>query len=133
MNIYLKFLSFIFFKSLIFVSLVMFSLVFLLNILSELEFFKDLEVSIVFTVFLSLINSPSLIFEMFPFILLISTQLFFIKLFENKEIDIFKYTGLKNSKIIFILGVLSMIVGIFVSTILQFVFKLEKFLFRIEI
>ena len=117
MNIYLKFLSFIFFKSLIFVSLVMFSLVFLLNILSELEFFKDLEVSIVFTVFLSLINSPSLIFEMFPFILLISTQLFFIKLFENKEIDIFKYTGLKNSKIIFILGVLSMIVGIFVSTI----------------
>ena len=99
MNIYLKFLSFIFFKSLIFVSLVMFSLVFLLNILSELEFFKDLEVSIVFTVFLSLINSPSLIFEMFPFILLISTQLFFIKLFENKEIDIFKYTGLKIQKL----------------------------------
>ena len=95
----------------------MFSLVFLLNILSELEFFKELEVSITFALFLSLINSPSLIFEMFPFILLISTQLFFIKLFENKEIDIFKYTGLKNSKIIFIIGILSLIVGIFVSTL----------------
>lgn len=117
MTVYLKFLSVIFFKSLIFVFLIMFSLVFLLNILSELEFFKELEVSIVFTVFLSLINSPSLIFEMFPFILLISTQLFFIKLFENNEINIFKYTGLKNTKIIFILGVLSMIVGIFISTI----------------
>ena len=117
MNVYLKFLSIIFFKSLIFVFIIMFSLVFLLNILSEIEFFKELKISIPFTIFLSLINSPSLIFEMFPFILLISTQLFFIKLFENKEIDIFKYTGLKNSKIIFIIGILSLIVGIFVSTI----------------
>ena len=42
----------------------------------------------------------SIIFEMFPFIFLITTQLFFIKLFENKEIEIFKYSGLKNSKIL---------------------------------
>ena len=41
-----------------------------------------------------------LIFEMFPFIFLISTQFFFIKLFNNNEIKIFKYSGLKNSKII---------------------------------
>ncbi len=117
MSTYIKFLSIIFFKSLIFVFIIMFSLVFLLNILSEIEFFKELEVNISFAIFLSLINSPSLIFEMFPFIVLISTQLFFIKLFENKEIDIFKYKGLKNSKIIIILGVLSLIVGILTSTI----------------
>ena len=42
---------------------------------------------------------------MFPFILLITIQLFFIKLFENKEIEIFKYSGLKNSSILNILSI----------------------------
>ena len=117
MKVYIKFLSIIFFKCLFFVFLIMFSLVFLLNILSELEFFRETNVNLNFTLFLSFINSPSLIFEMFPFILLISTQLFFIKLFENKEIDIFKYSGLKNTKIIIILGILSLSTGIFISTL----------------
>ena len=43
-------------------------------------------------------SSPSIIFEMFPFIFLISTQFFFLKLFDNDEINIFKYSGLKNIK-----------------------------------
>ncbi len=117
MRVYIKFISQIFFKSLIFVFFIMMSLVFLLNLLSELEFFKDENVSINFTLFLSLLNSPTQIFEMFPFILLITIQLFFIKLFENKEIDIFKYSGLKNSKILIVLGILSIITGLFVITI----------------
>ena len=55
----------------------MISLVFILNLLSELEFFKNEDVTIGFTIFLSLINSPALIFEMFPFIMLITIQLFY--------------------------------------------------------
>ena len=43
----------------------MLSLVFILNLLSELEFFKDIDVDINFTLLLSVINSPSMIFEMF--------------------------------------------------------------------
>ena len=117
MKIYIKFISTIYFKSILFVFFVILSLIFLLNIISDLEFFKELNVSVNFTLFLSLINSPSLIFEMFPFILLISTQLFFIKFFENNEIDIFKYSGLKNSGIITILGILSLSTGIFISTL----------------
>ena len=117
MKVYTKFISIIFFKSLLFVFLVMISLVFLLNLLSELEFFKDLNVDINFTIFLSLLNSPALIFEMFPFLLLITIQLFFIKIFENKEIEIFKYSGLKNSKILYILGILSITTGMFVTVI----------------
>ena len=54
---------------------------------------------------------------MFPFILLITVQLFFIKLFENKEIEIFKYSGLKNSKIILTLSILSVVTGVLVSSI----------------
>tara|TARA_B100001939_G_C16943755_1_gene619349 strand:- start:1993 stop:3000 length:1008 start_codon:yes stop_codon:yes gene_type:complete len=95
----------------------MLSLVFILNLLSELEFFKDENVNLSFIFLLSLINSPSQIFEMFPFIMLITIQLFFIKLFENKEIEIFKYSGLKNSSILKILSVLSIISGIFIITV----------------
>ncbi len=113
MKVYIKFIASIFFKSLFFVFLVMASLIFVLNLLTELEFFKDENVTIGFTLFLSLLNSPILIFEMFPFIILVTIQLFFIKIYEYKELDIFKYSGLKNSKILIILCSLSILVGIF--------------------
>ena len=117
MKIYIKFISTVFFKSLVFVFLIMISLVFILNLLSELEFLKNENVGLSFTLFLSLLNSPVQIFELFPFILLITIQLFFIKFFENKEIDILKYSGLKNSRIIYILSILSIITGLFVVTV----------------
>ena len=117
MRVYIKFITTIFFRSLFFVFFIMTSLVFILNLLSELEFFKDENVEINFTLFLALLNSPSLIFEMFPFILLITIQLFFIKLFENKEIEIFKYSGLKNSSIIIVILSLSLITGILIVSI----------------
>ncbi|MDA9881150.1 LptF/LptG family permease, partial [Candidatus Pelagibacter sp.] len=90
----------------------MFSLIFILNLLTELEFFKEIEVSIAFPILLSLLNSPSMIFEMLPFIFLITTQLFFIKLFNNNEIEIFKYSGLKNSSILMIYSVITLITAI---------------------
>jgi lipopolysaccharide export system permease protein len=62
-------------------------------------------------------NTPSQIFEMFPFIFLIATQFFFIKLFNNNEINIFKYSGLNNFKIINILSILSFFIGILIITI----------------
>ena len=117
MKIYIKFISTVFFKSLVFVFLIMISLVFILNLLSELEFLKNENVGLSFTLFLSLLNSPVQIFELFPFILLITIQLFFIKFFENKEIEVFKYSGLKNSSILYILSILSMITGLFVITV----------------
>ena len=114
MKTYIKFLSFIFLKSFIYVTLIMLSLIFVLNTLTELEFFKEFNVGINFTLLLSFINSPSMIFEMFPFIFLISTQLFFIKLFNNNELEIFKYSGLTNSKILKIIATISFIFGLFI-------------------
>ena len=114
MKIYIKFLISIFFKSFFYVSVIMFSLVFILNMLAELEFFKEIDVGINFTLLLSLLNSPSMIFEMFPFIFLISTQLFFIKLFNNNELEVFKYSGLKNTNILRIISALSLVVGVII-------------------
>ncbi len=117
MKTYIKFISISFFKSLFFVFSVMISLVFILNLLTELDFFKTINVEIYYPLFLSLLNSPTMIFEMFPFIFLITTQIFFIKLFTNNEIEIFKYSGLKNSKIIIILSILSIISGILITSL----------------
>ena len=117
MKTYIKFIINSFLSSLMFVFLIMISLVFILNLLTELDFFKEIEVDIYFPLFLSLLNSPAMIFEIFPFIFLITAQLFFIKLFNNNEINIFKYSGLKNSKILTILGITSVIAGIIISTI----------------
>ena len=117
MKTYIKFLCYIFLRSFFYVFLVMFSLVFILNILSELEFFKDIDVGIEFTLLLSLLNSPSMIFEMFPFIFLLTTQFFFIKLFNNNELEVFKYSGLKNSSILIIISFLSLIMCIIIITV----------------
>jgi lipopolysaccharide export system permease protein len=117
MKTYLKFLSLIFIKSFFYVVGIMLSLIFILNTLSELEFFKDIDIGIDFTLFLSFLNSPSMIFEMFPFIFLISTQLFFIKLFDNNELEIFKYSGLKNSNILIFLSIISLIIGVLIIMI----------------
>ena len=117
MKTYTKFLLNGFVKSFVNVFLVMISLVFILNILKEIEFFSNKEVNSFYPIYLSLMSSPSVIFEMFPFIFLISTQFFFLKLFDNDEINIFKYSGLKNFKIINILSFVSLFIGILIITV----------------
>jgi len=54
---------------------------------------------------------------MFPFIFLISTQFFFNNLFTDNEMNIFKYSGLKNSKIFSILSITTFFVGILIISI----------------
>ena len=117
MKTYIKFLVNIFLNSFFYVLLIIFSLVFIINLLTELEFFKEINISIFFPIYLAFLNSPSMLFEIFPFIFLISTQLFYIKLYTNNEIQIFKYSGLKNSKILLITSVVTFIVGLVIISI----------------
>ena len=117
MKTYTKFLVNGFLKSFVNVFIVMISLVFILSILKEVEFFNNQEVNSLYPIYLSLMSSPSIIFEMFPFIFLITTQFFFLKLFNNEEINIFKYSGLKNIKIISILSLVSFFIGILIITV----------------
>ena len=114
MSIYIKFLVTNFLKSLIFVSFIIYILIFILNIFTEFEFFREIEVRYYFPIYLSLINSPSLLFEMFPFIFLISSQVCLINLMKNNQIQTFKYSGLKNSKILFILTLTSFLTGLLI-------------------
>ncbi len=117
MKTYIKFLTSIFLKSFLYVIFVILSLVFIINLLTEIEFFKNIDVSFLFTIYLSILNSPALIFEIFPFIFLIATQLFYIKLLNNDEIKIFKYSGLKNSKILIITSLITLCLGFFIISL----------------
>jgi lipopolysaccharide export system permease protein len=92
----------------------MFSLIFILNLLTELEFFKNIQVSIYYPLYFSFLNTPSFIFDVFPFIFLLSTQLFFNSLFNDDQIDILKYSGLKNSKILLIINMTTFVLGVFI-------------------
>ena len=111
----------------------MFSLVLILNLLSELDFFKNINVNTYFPLYLSLLNSVSLIFEMLPFIFLISIQFFFINLFKNNELDIFKYSGLRNTGIIKILSFTTLLVGIlFVILFYNFASNLKNIYLKLK-
>ena len=113
MKTYTKFLIINFLKSLTYVTLVLFGLIAILNVLGELEFFKNINVKSYFPLYLAALNTPAFIFKMFPFIMLISTQVFFFNIFENNQIQIFKYSGLKNSQIIKIISFTTFFVSIF--------------------
>jgi len=114
MKTYVKFLLKLFLNSILFVFFIMSCLVVILNILSEIEFFKIYDVASLFPIYMGLLNTPSLIFEIFPFIFLISTQVFFVSLFNNNEIQIFKYSGLKNSSILSIITSFTFIIGVLI-------------------
>lgn len=117
MKTYIKFIIKNFSQNFIYVLAIMLCLIFIFNLLSELDFFKNLEVSYYYPIYLSLLNSPSHIFEILPFIILITTQFFFIGLFNKNEMQIFKYSGLKNTKILSIILVLTLIIGFFAIAI----------------
>ena len=95
------------------ISLIFFSLTIILSILEEISFFKNLDVSFFYPYFLTLLGTPITLFEIFPFIFLISTQFLFYDLFKKEELNLLKINGLSNLKIIKILFISSITIGIF--------------------
>jgi lipopolysaccharide export system permease protein len=112
MKTYIKFLINLFNISLLKIFITFFIIILITNILEQIEFFKNTDLSFSYLFFLSLLNTPSVLFEILPFIFLLSTQIFFIHLIDKNELQVFKYTGLNNIKIIKILGLYSFILGI---------------------
>ncbi len=102
-----------FLKYLFIISFIFAVLTFLINILEEIKFFKDYDLGIYYPVILTLLNMPTLLFELFPFIFLITSQFFFLNLIEKDELIIFKNSGLSNLKILFIITAVSIILGLF--------------------
>lgn len=106
------------------------TVVIVMNLLEEINFFKDDSDKIILTpIFLTLLNMPSILFELFPFIFLISTLFFFIESIDNDEINVFKLYGITNLKIIQILASLSFIIGLVIILFFYNISANLKFLY----
>ena len=111
-NTYKLYLMKLYFKYLMTISIVFLCLIFVLNIIEEIKFFDDLNLSFLYPVIFTLLNLPTILFEISPFIFLITTQMFFLELYNRDEIIIFKQYGVKNLDIIKFISFISLIVGI---------------------
>jgi lipopolysaccharide export system permease protein len=110
-----------------YITIIFFSLTIILGLLEEVSFFKDYQINFLYPYFLTLLNAPITLFEIFPFIFLLTTQFLYYDLFKNDELNLLKKNGLNNLKIIKILFFLSIFIGIFnilifynISSILKF-------------
>ena len=113
-----KYISQEFLKILAAMTFAFFCLGFILNIFEEINFFKDFDVGIEIPIILSTLFVPTLLYEMFPFVVLLSGIWFFLKIKKNDEIIALKITGLSNISIILIPSILSIFLGIiFITTI----------------
>ena len=109
-----KYLINLFLKKILLISLIFLSLVFIMNLFEEISFFKDISSNIVLPIITTFLNAPSLLYIIFPFIFLISAQLFFIDLIEKNELELLKINGYTNIKILTIIASLSFILGILI-------------------
>ena len=121
-KIYVKHLYSVYTSRFLYITLIFSSLIFIMNILEELKFFNDnQEIGIGYPIILTILNLPSILFEIFPFIILITTQFFFIKFQNNEEILIFKNNGINNLKLISYICLLVFIFGTIIISLFHFI------------
>ena len=102
------------FSKIFFVSILIFlSLGLILNLFEEIEFFKNLNLSITLPIVLSLSYVPTLILEILPFIIFLSSMYYFLKIRSSKDLLSIKVFGYSNIKIILILSFFSFFLGLF--------------------
>ena len=110
---YQSYIYALFLKYFLFITFIFFCLVLIINFFEEIKFSEKNNIDIYYSIYLSLLNAPSLIFEIFPFIFLITVKAFYLNLNDRNEIDILKSNGISNLKIVFLLMLLSAIIGLF--------------------
>ena len=99
------------------VSIVFITLTFFLNILEEITFFEKFNLNILYPLFLTFLNAPSLLYEIFPFIFLISSQIFIFNFYEKDELNLLNVTGINNLSLIKIIALVSLLMGVLISTV----------------
>jgi lipopolysaccharide export system permease protein len=113
-NIHKKYLLKKFIKKIFLISGIFLILVMIINVIEESNFLKDSETTFITPLFLTALNAPSLLYEMFPFIFLISTQFFFIEIYENHEINTLRRFGIDNFTMLRFLSLSSLLLGLMV-------------------
>ena len=115
LKIYQKYLITNFIKILIEVTLIFSALIFIFGLLEEINFFKNLDESFFYPLMLSFLNLPSLIYDIFPFIFIITTQFLFIKINDKNELPLIKINGISNLEVMGILILTTFFLSILIN------------------
>ena len=101
-----------FLKSLLAVLCVMFSIVLLITLLEEFNYFKSKE-DLKFIQFLifTFLKIPNLLFNLFPFIVLFSGIVFYLKIYNYNEVISLRVMGYSNVQIILIPALTCFVMG----------------------
>ena len=94
------------------ITLIFLSISIILGMLDEINFFKDIDINFYYPYFITLLNVPITLFEIFPFIFLLTTQFLLFDIFKNDELSLLKTNGLNNMNIIKILFFLAILIGV---------------------
>ena len=110
-RILLNYLLSNFLKTIFKVMLIFYSFGIILNLFEEIEFFKNIETSILTPITLTALYIPNMLIKLFPFIIFISSMWFLLSLRNSKDLLTLKVFGYSNFKIFFILAFTSFIFG----------------------
>ena len=104
----------VFLKKFLLTSLIFLCTIVIINFFEEIRFFEKYNTEMYHTIYLSFMNAPSLMFEIFPFIFLISVKFFYLYLIDKDEIAILHSNGISNFKIVYHLTMITMFVGVII-------------------
>ena len=116
-------------KSLFVVITVMLSIVLLINLLDEFNFFKSKkDLKFIFFIIFTILKLPNVLINLFPFIVLFGGIVFYLKIYNHNEVISLRVMGYSNIQIILIPALTSFVIGyIIVFLIVPFSSSMLKY------
>jgi lipopolysaccharide export system permease protein len=99
-------------KSLLVVIAVMLSIILLINLLDEFNFFKSKkDLKFIFFLIFTVLKIPNVLINLFPFIVLFAGIVFYLKIYNHNEVISLRVMGYSNIQIILIPALTSFVIG----------------------
>ena len=99
-------------KSLFVVIAVMLSIVLIINLLDEFDFFKSKkDLKFIFFIIFTILKTPNVLINLFPFIVLFGGIVFYLKIYNHNEVISLRVMGYSNVQIILIPALTSFVIG----------------------
>ena len=99
-------------KSLFVVIAVMLSIIVLINLLDEFNFFKSKkDLKFIFFIIFTILKIPNVLISLFPFIILFGGIVFYLKIYNHNEVISLRVMGYSNIQIILIPALTSFVIG----------------------
>jgi lipopolysaccharide export system permease protein len=99
-------------KSLFVVIAIMLSIILLINLLDEFNFFKSKkDLKFIFFLIFTVLKIPNVLINLFPFIVLFAGIVFYLKIYNHNEVISLRVMGYSNIQIILIPALTSFVIG----------------------